>query len=62
MVIEFESTHVVITTVLLLLVVVDIAGNTLVCLIIKRHLRTRYVQNVRIRKQVHLLLDFGNAC
>ena len=61
MVIEFESTHVGITAVFLLLVVVDIAGNTLVCLIIKRHLQTRCVQNVRIRKQVHLLLDFRNA-
>ena len=36
---EFESTHVVITTVLLLLVDIDIADNILVCLIIKMNLK-----------------------
>ena len=57
---EFESTHVVITTVLLLLVDIDIADNILVCLIKKRDLQTRYVQDVKIMKQVHLLLNFRN--
>ena len=57
---EFESTHVVITTVLLLLVDIDIADNILVCLIKKRNLQTRYVQDVKIMKQVHLLLNFRN--
>ena len=60
MVMEFESTHVVITTVLLLLVDIDIADNILVCLIIKRNLQARYVQDVKIMKQVHLLLNFRN--
>lgn len=36
-----ETANVVITTILLTLVVVDIVGNTLVCLIIKRHLHMR---------------------
>ncbi|CAH3129864.1 unnamed protein product [Pocillopora meandrina] len=45
MVMEFESTHVVITTVLLLLVDIDIADNILVCLIIKRNLQTRITIN-----------------
>ena len=57
---EFESTHVVITTVLLLLVDIDIADNILVCLIIKMNLQARYVQDVKIMKQVHLLLNFRN--
>ena len=60
MVMEFESTHVVITTVLLLLVDIDIADNILVCLIIKRNLQARYVQDVKIMKQVHLLPNFRN--
>ena len=47
MVMEFESTYVVITTVLLLLVDIDIADNILVCFIIKRNLQARYVQDVK---------------
>ena len=37
-----DSSGVAITAVLLILIVVDVVGNTLVCLIIKRYLRTKY--------------------
>ena len=41
----FESADVVITTVLSLLVIVDIMGNSLVCAIIKRNRVMRYVES-----------------
>ena len=37
-----DSSAVAITAVLLILIVMDVVGNTLVCLIIKRYLRTKY--------------------
>ena len=37
-----DSSGVAITAVLLILIVMDVVGNTLVCLIIKRYLRTKY--------------------
>ena len=37
-----DSSGVAITAVLLILIIVDVVGNTLVCLIIKRYLRTKY--------------------
>ena len=37
-----DSSGAAITAVLLILIVVDVVGNTLVCLIIKRYLRTKY--------------------
>ena len=40
-----DSSGVAITAVLLILIVVDVVGNTLVCLIIKRYLRTKYEKN-----------------
>ena len=40
-----DSSGVAITAVLLILIVVDVVGNTLVCLIIKRYLRTKYVKH-----------------
>ena len=40
-----DSSAVAITAVLLILIVMDVVGNTLVCLIIKRYLRTKYEKN-----------------
>lgn len=46
-----ESTGVVITTVLFVLVVVNIVGNSLVCAIIKRNRELRYVETDMIKKK-----------